>query len=181
MTAENPKQPPRPSPDLDELLAELPEDWPPVTWQEMYAEQPSEQLAALAEAEKEAQATTGAARTQIDGFVQRYLREHPEFEYPPSGDFHPAILASCGMKGWIIDQMNGPLPFWRAMLRAARVWFPPGVTSRDSREFRLFCTFFEIEGCTLWNGIPVYEELERDYCAWRKSVRNPDAPPENLT
>lgn len=177
MTAENPKKPQRDNPTLDELLAELPEDWPPVTWQEMHAEHPSEQLSALAAAEKVSQASVGGTRTQIDGFVQRYLKEHPDFEYPPSGDFHPAILASCGMKNWIVDRIGGPLPFWRTMLRAARVWFPPGDTSR---EFRLFCTFFQIEGCTWWNGIPVYEELEREYCAWRKSVRSPGRPPENL-
>lgn len=178
MTADTPKKPSRDNPTLDELLAELPEDWPPVTWQEMYAEQPSDQLAALAAAEKAAPASNGGARTQIDGFVQRYLKEHPDFEYPTSGDFHPAILANGTMKSWIIDRIGGPLPFWRAMLRAARVWFPQGHTSR---EFRLFCTFFEIEGCTWWNGISVYQELEKEYCAWRKSVRSPGGPLENLS
>lgn len=178
VSAEEPKEDPRPSPTIDELLAELPEGWQPVTWQEMYAEQPCEQLRALAEAEKAEQAISGGARTQIDGFVQRYLKEHPDFEYPPSGDFHSAILANGTMKSWIIDRIGGPLPFWRAMLRAGRVWFPPGDTSR---EFRLFCTFFEIEGCTWWNGIPIYQELEMEYSAWRKNMRSPGGLPENLT
>lgn len=169
MTTENPKNSPKYNPTVDELLAELPGDWPSVTWQEMNAERPTEHLAGLAAAEKLVQASKGGARTQIDGFVQRYLAEHPDFEYPPSGDLHPAILASCGMKDWIVSRIGGPLPFWRAMLRAARVWFPPGDTSR---EFRLFCTFFEIEGCTWWNGISVYEELSRDYMAWRQGVRS---------
>lgn len=168
MTTENPKKPPpRETPTIDELLAELPDNWPPVTWQEMHAEHHTEHLAGLAAAEKLEQTRNGGARTQIDGFVKRYLQEHPDFEYPPSGDFHPAILASCGMKDWIVSRIGGPLPFWRAMLRAARVWFPPGDTSR---EFRLFCTFFEIEGCTWWNGIPVYEALEREYVEWRRNV-----------
>lgn len=107
--------------------------------------------------------------TEIDELVEQYIAEHPEYEYPPSGDKHPAILASVGpIKNALMDQEGGPLPYYKKLLEAAKIWFADG---QDTREFRLFCKFFEAEGNTWWNGNPELEALAREYNAWRIKVR----------
>ena len=109
------------------------------------------------------------AHTEIDRLVAEYLATHPEFEYPPSGDRHPAILAvGSQMKPWMMDHYGGPLPFWRAMLESAKVWFPLGC---DSQEFRIFRLFFEGEGNIWREGNLELEAVAREYNVWRKHVR----------
>lgn len=118
--------------------------------------------------------TTGycpmSRKTGIDYLVEEYLATHPEFEYPQSGDTHPAILA-CGqvMKPWLMDRLGGPLSYWNALLTAAKYWFEPDC---DPREFRIFCYFFEAEGCLGYMEGPGYQPLIEDYNAWRMKVRS---------
>jgi hypothetical protein len=109
-------------------------------------------------------------RTEIDLLVEQYLATHPEFEFPEAGR-HPSILAIGKLKSWLMDHYGGPLPFWRAMLESAKVWFPLGC---DSKEFRIFRTFFEGEGNLFWEGHTKLEALAREYNVWRRHVRGLD-------
>lgn len=94
---------------------------------------------------------------------------HPGYEYPPSGDRHPSVLAiGTKVKSWIIERLGGPIPYWRAMLESARIWFPPGC---ESREFRIFRTMFEADGNIGLDALPDYEPLASEYNEWRRSVR----------
>jgi hypothetical protein len=107
--------------------------------------------------------------TEIDLLVGEYLATHPEYEFPPSGDRHSSVLAiGRQMKPWLMDRLGGPLPYWRAMLESAKVWFPQGC---QSREFRIFCTLFEADGNTFWNGHLELEALAREYNVWRRDVQ----------
>jgi hypothetical protein len=113
--------------------------------------------------------------TDIEKHVIAYLTDHPEYQYPASGDRHPSILAAGPqMKPWIMERLGGPLPFWKAMLESAKVWFGPGC---DSREFRLFCSFLEAEGNVWWNGLPEFEALSAEYNGWRRGVRGQGQAP----
>jgi hypothetical protein len=108
--------------------------------------------------------------TEIEVFVKDYLATHPEYEYPESGDRHPAILASgAQMQPWLVERFGGPLPYWKAMFESAKVWFKPGC---DSREFRIFCFFFEAEGNICWGGRPEFEALSSEYNTWRRTTRS---------
>jgi hypothetical protein len=105
----------------------------------------------------------------IDTYVTEYLSAHPNYAFPPSGDRHPAILAlGVQMKGWLMDRLGGPLPYWRAMLDSASAWFPPGC---DSREFRIFYTLLEADANIWWQGRGEFEPLTAEYTAWRRRVK----------
>ena len=104
-------------------------------------------------------------KTEIDSLVEQYLEGHPNFKYPPSEDRHPAILALGNeIKGWLIERVGGPLPYWQMMLRSAKIWFKPDV---KGREFRIFCNLFEAEGNISWSGRPEFELLTQEYKTWR--------------
>ena len=103
--------------------------------------------------------------TEIDVLVHKYLQENPSFKYPPSGDKHPSILAmATQIKPWIIDRLGGVEQYWKVMLRSAKLWFTPGS---DSREYKIFCTRFEAEGNTFWEGRPEFEKISKEYLEWR--------------
>jgi hypothetical protein len=106
----------------------------------------------------------------IDSYVNEYLATHPNFEFPKSGDRHPSVLAIGNqMKGWLMDRLGGPVPYWRAMLESANTWFPPGC---ESREFRIFCTLIEGEERIWWQGRPEFEPVWDEYAAWKKRVKS---------
>lgn len=103
--------------------------------------------------------------TEIDVLVHKYLREHPDYEYPPSGDRHPNILAMTSqMKPWIMDQLGGAKQYWLIILRSAKLWF---MQDRNCREYKIFCARFESEGNTFWNGRTEFEDLSKEYLEWR--------------
>ena len=105
---------------------------------------------------------------EIDLLVAEYIATHPEYQFPPSGDRHPAVLAlGTRIKRSLMDHLGGPLPYWWAMLESAKAWFPPGCTSR---EFRIFCSIFEADGNTFWTGRAEFEPLDREYDVWRRQV-----------
>lgn len=54
------------------------------------------------------------------------------------------------------------------MLASAKAWFPPGC---ESREFRIFCNFFEAEDNIWWQGRPEFEPVWDEYAAWKKRVK----------
>lgn len=118
-----------------------------------------------------------SAKTQIDILVGEYLATHPFFEYSETGDRHPSVLAIGGQKSpWLHSVLGGPQAYWRAMLCAARVWFAH-EGAENTREFRLFCNLFEIEGNVSGNGAPGYEALAHTYREWRRT-KNPRFAPE---
>lgn len=108
-------------------------------------------------------------QNEIEDLVQQYISSCPSYQFPPSGDRHPAVLAlGIGMREWLISRLGGPIPYWQAMLDAARIWFPPGT---DSREFRIFCNLFEGAGNVGGDGFPEYDAIAEQYLAWRRSCR----------
>lgn len=118
--------------------------------------------------------------TDIDTLIGEYLRQHPALA-SPGGDQHPAVLAIGAMKPWLMVRLGGPLPYWQAMVQAAKVWFASG---EPTREFRIFCNLFEAEGRVFWKGVADFQPLTQDYADWRKhlrptmaSARNPERLP----
>jgi len=106
--------------------------------------------------------------TEIDIFVSEYLTSHPDHELPANGMRHTAVLACVGeIKRSLMDHYGGPLPYWQAILRSARIWFQPGDRSA---EFRLFKLLFEGEGNIWWGGLPEFDPLDREYNEWRISL-----------
>ena len=115
-------------------------------------------------------------KTKIDLLVTEYLTRHPNFAYPESGDRHPSILAiGEQMQPWLIDVLGGPSGYWVAMLDCAKEWFS-SERATPSREFRLFCHFFEAMGNVSGNGSPEHEKLNRVYMEWRGSGNPKFAP-----
>src|SRR4051812_35958228 len=89
---------------------------------------------------------------RFDQLIAEYVGSHPEYQYPSSGDRHPAILAQgSGIKTWLIERLGGFPEYLTSLIDAARIWFPPGC---NEREFRIFCHLFEGSANVGWGNFP---------------------------
>jgi hypothetical protein len=112
--------------------------------------------------------TTSAADV-IEQLLSEYREAHPEYQFPPSGDRHPAILVfGTQTTGWLIERVGAPSVFLNTLLDAAKIWFPPGC---KSREFRIFRTLFEGLANVSWGNFPEYQPITDRYLAWLKSLK----------
>lgn len=101
----------------------------------------------------------------VSALVYEYLAAHPDYQYPAEKHQHPSVLAmATDIKGWMIDKLGGPLPYWRLLLSAAKAWFPEkGETDLG----KLFCQRLEIEAATHWDGWTEFDAVMQDYLEWR--------------
>jgi hypothetical protein len=110
-----------------------------------------------------------SAARHIETLVSEYLWTHPTYTYPPNGNKHPCVLAlSNNVEPWMIDRLGDIADYLRAMLAAAREWFPSGVRTM---EFRYFAYRFEVVGNLGAGGAAWYLEICKDYSTWRKEQK----------
>ncbi len=68
-----------------------------------------------------------------------------------------------------MDALGGAKEYWVAMFSAAQVWFADLESEPHlAREFRIFCTFFDMPGCFGYEGDSEYKALYKEYDAWRR-------------
>ncbi len=131
-----------------------------------------------ADAEKFCFDETESSSVTIGRLITEYIANHPEYEYPPSGDRHPAILAfGTNIQGWLIERMGGPT-YLVALIDAAKDWFPPGC---KSREFRIFCNLFEGHANVAWGHREDLQWISDRYVTWYREMRKAAATVDNST
>lgn len=112
---------------------------------------------------------TGAHR-EIEALVVEYIDAHPDFEFPPSGHTHPAVLAlTAAIQPWLEDRLGGGERYWERMFGAAQAWWAP---ASESFEYRYYVARFSFEAAFRF-GTPRMHALMREVTAWRKRLPVP--------
>jgi hypothetical protein len=77
-----------------------------------------------------------SASRHMETLVAEFLWTHPDYDFQSVEIKHPCVLAFFGAREWLIDRLGSYEDNLRAMLAAAREWFPPGT---NTPAFRVFC------------------------------------------
>ena len=102
----------------------------------------------------------------VEYLVDRYLQDHPDYEYPESSS-HPLVIAmGTTIRYHLIEQVGGVVAYWRMILGAAQRYFVP---KEESVEYDAFIAQFTLACVYLDQSDSHCDELKQlyeEYQAW---------------